>query len=123
MKLVTMSLLLFAAPLAVDVTGTWSGSFEGQNAQGDSRKEPALLILKQDGSNVSGTAGPDESERHPIQNGKIDGDKLTFEVVGGKGTISFDLTVSATEITGTMRRSRDGATQTAKLLLKRSESK
>ena len=123
MALPTIALLLFTLPAAVDVTGKWSGTFDVQTAQGDSRTSPIFMILKQEGGALSGSGGPNEGEQHPIQNGKIEGDRLTFEVSRDNGTIHFDLRATETEIKGEMRRSRDGSTETAKVSLKRADAK
>jgi hypothetical protein len=119
----TIALLLFTLPAAVDVTGKWSGTFDVQTAQGESRTSPIFMTLKQEGGAVSGSGGPNEGEQHPIQNGKIEGDRITFEVPLSKGTIHFDLKATETEIRGEMRRSRDGSTETAKVSLKRADAK
>jgi hypothetical protein len=116
-------LLVLALPAATDLSGKWSGTFEAQNARGETRSQPILIILKQEGAELSGTGGPDESERHPILNGKVDGDKLTLEVSAGHAKIYFDLKATETELSGRMRRVRaDGTTSdTAKIILKRAQ--
>jgi hypothetical protein len=100
---------------AADVTGTWKGTFTPENRDAG----PALVILKQTGETVTGTAGPDESERHDIANGKVTGDTVTFEVPRGQGTMKFVLVLEADTLTGRATRERDGEQQTAKLNLKR----
>ena len=117
-----LGLLLAALPPA-DLSGKWSGSFDVENSQGEKRTEPIMLILKQDGSTISGSGGPHEGEQHPIQNGKISGDKLEFEVAMGRGSILFDLTASETEIKGTMSRTRNGEKQSVQVSLKRADAK
>src|SRR5690348_10121427 len=68
--------LLSAIALLADVSGKWSGSFipDGQDA------ESAVLHLKQDGPTITGTAGPSEEQQMAIRAGKVDGDKVSFEV-------------------------------------------
>ena len=110
---------LFSVLMLSDVTGKWGGTFEVRNDQGEQRTEKALLILKQEGTTVTGSGGPDERERHPIQNGKVEGDKLTFEIGTDSSTIYFNLTVSGDEIKGEMKRRRNGQEQTARLSVKR----
>lgn len=110
-----------AAVAAPDVTGKWPGTIEFANPDGGSRSEPALVVLKQEGETVTGTGGPNESEQHPIQNAKLQGDRLTFEIVTGSGrTMRFDLKVAGDKIEGEVQgESRDGGKRTARLSVKR----
>ena len=117
-KYLSVVLALAAGALtlaAADVTGTWRGTLapEGRDAG------PALIILKQTGDTVTGTAGPDENERGEIANGKVAGNKITFEVPREQGTMKIELTVDGETATGQATRERDGQQQTAKLSLKR----
>ena len=61
------------------------------------------------------------SEQHPIQNGKADNGKLTFELATGETVMKFILKQDGDEITGDLTRERDGEIQTAKLALKRAK--
>lgn len=54
-----------------------------------------------------------------MRDGKVAGDKLTFEVALERGSIFFDLTVAGDQIKGDMKRVREDREQTAKLSLKR----
>jgi len=112
-------LILVAAALAVaadvDVTGKWSGSFNVTAPNGETKESTALLLLKQDGAAITGTAGPDENEQHPISKGKIAGDKITFEINDDGHTINFDLVLAADRITGEANGSHDGQAMKAKL--------
>ena len=77
--LASIALLLGAWTLsAADVTGKWSGTIDVRE-NGEQRTVPVLLILKQDGDKITGTAGDNEEDRHPIQKGILDGDNLTIE--------------------------------------------
>ena len=100
---------------AADFTGNWKGTLSPENRD----PGPALVILKHAGDTVTGTAGPDESERHEITNGKVTGDKVTFDVQQGETTMKFVLTLDGDALTGQISRERDGQQQTAKLELKR----
>jgi hypothetical protein len=111
-----LMIALAATTLAgADVTGSWKGTFtpDGRDAG------PALLVLKQDGDAVTGTAGPDESERHPISKGKVEKDSVTFEVETPGGLMKFALKQKGDELAGDVSRERDGQQQTAKLAVKR----
>ena len=99
----------------VDVTGKWSGTFNATNPDGESKESTALLVLKQSGSDISGTVGPNEDEQFPIKKGKIDGDKITLEVDHDGHNMTFNLVLAADRITGEAQMSRDGQTMKAKI--------
>ena len=114
--LLTLVLLANALVLtAADVTGTWKGTLTPENRDAG----PALVILKQTGDTVTGTAGPDESERHEIANGTVMGATITFEVPGERGTMKFVLTLTGDALDGQITRESEGQQQVAKLNLKR----
>jgi hypothetical protein len=118
MRTLFLAVAFVALPLAaIDVSGKWSGKFV--DLQDEAKSEPVFMILKQEGSQLSGSGGPTEDEQHPIQNGKVEGDKLAFEIPTGKGTIYFDLKATDTEIKGEMKRTRGDRTDNARLSLKR----
>jgi len=102
---------------AADATGTWKGTLAPENRD----PGPALVILKQTGDTITGTAGPDESERNEIANGKVTGNTVTFEVSRGEGTMKFVLMLDGDTLAGRVTREREGQQQTAKLNLKREQ--
>ena len=108
---------LAAASLAADVTGNWQGTITPDGRD----PGPALLVLKQDGEAVTGTAGPDEGERHPIRSGKVLNDTVTFEVETPGGVMMFALKQNGEDLTGEITRERDGQKQTAKLAVRRTK--
>lgn len=113
-------LILFAAGLwAADATGTWSGSLIVTAADGTDQSRPAHLVLKQDGTRLTGTAGPNAEEQNPIANGKVENDTLMFDVTRDEATMRFVLKIDGDHLTGVVTRERDGQTQTAKLDVKR----
>ena len=109
--------LAAATLVAADVTGSWRGTLTPDG--GDAG--PALLILKQEGNALTGTAGPDENERHPISKGTVDNDTVAFEVETPGGVMKFALKQKDDELTGDVTRERDGQQQTAKLAVKRTK--
>jgi hypothetical protein len=100
MKLLTCALLLAALAIlamAADVSGTYSGTFkpEGENESG------AFAHIKQTGSDITGTVGPAEDKQWTIAKGKIQGNKVTFEVQNPEGPLfKMDLTVEGDRISG-----------------------
>jgi len=101
---------------AADASGKWSGSF---TPTAESGTEPLYLIFQQDKNSLAGSGGPNESRQHPFKDGKVDGDRLKFEVPAGDGVFVFDLVMKEDEITGDLQFKREGETRTAKVSLKR----
>jgi cytochrome c oxidase cbb3-type subunit III len=120
----TLSLVLLALALAPDVSGRWNGTAEMKNENGQTLSIPVLLILKQEGERVTGTAGPGDAEQHPIKNGQISGEKLTFEVEADNGLFRVELKVEADRIAGEFRRrGGDGSQQSGKFSATRAPEK
>jgi hypothetical protein len=84
--LITVSWVGSAA--ASDITGKWSGAFK---ASGGDHGIPQIVILKQDRNKLTGSAGPDAEEQYPLENGRIEGDRVRFEVTTGEWRFSYDL--------------------------------
>ena len=80
-----------------------------------------MLILKQSGNGLTGTAGPSEEKQFPIQNGKIDGDKVTFDIDAGGPTMHFELLATEKRLSGSVHAEHEGETRNAKLDVTRSE--
>jgi hypothetical protein len=117
MKTVFMLSLTAVGLMAADATGTWTGTFtpRGQDAG------PAHLVLKQEGTKLTGTAGPGVDEQKEIRNGKAEDGKLTFEVGDEGVTMKFTLKQEGDEIKGDVSRERDGQVQAAQLAVTRSK--
>ncbi len=100
--LIVVSAWLLAAKPDVDVTGTWAGGISSQ----DGGKGSVRFVLKQNGDQISGTAGPSDKQSLPqVYDGKLNGNHLTFGVddadeSGHKLTYHFDLTVTGDRIAG-----------------------
>ncbi len=114
MRLITLCLLAAATSLAADSTGKWSGTIQVPD-----RTVPAYLVLKQEGTTLTGTAGPSAENQNPIRNGKVEDGKLSFEAPAGNATMKFVLEQKGDELAGDVTRDRDGQTETAKIQLKR----
>jgi hypothetical protein len=100
-EVLLLSAILCAAPLSTpDVTGKWSGTLQmdGQNAP-----QPAYSIFHEDGNSLSGSVGPDESEQDEFEGGKVEGNKLTFDVPqgpNGEGSLHVEMQVQGDQMTG-----------------------
>ncbi len=83
---------------AADLAGIWKGSMNTQAG------ETAVIITIKPGAPLAGRVQAGEYEA-PIENAKNSGDKLSFEMRIGPGTVTYDGTVSGDQmkfdVTGT----------------------
>jgi hypothetical protein len=117
-KTISVLLLAFCALVSAaetNVSGRWTGSFAMTGPDGSSRDSTALLELKQTGSEITGTVGPNEQERHTISKGKVEGDKVTLEVADGERTIKFDLALKSDRLAGDVTMTMGEQSRKAKL--------
>ena len=119
MKHLLLSILMAVSLTAADATGTWTGTL--MPAGGEGTGLPAHVVLKQEGTKLSGTAGPNVDEQRPISNGKAENGTLSFELANDNSVMKFALKQDGDMITGDVSRERDGQTQTATINLKRSK--
>ena len=106
---------------AAELTGKWSGSFDITNSDGETKADTAYMDLKEAAGTVTGTAGPDSEKQWSLRKGKLDGQKLTFEVaMEDGGILAFELTFDGTSILGTCTGTGNGGEKlSAKVNLKR----
>jgi hypothetical protein len=120
----TLTCLLLLAGLAIcaspdmNVTGTWTGNFHITVPGGETRDTDVLLVLKQEGSTITGTVGPDEHERITIKKGTIEGNKITLECRDEEHdrSIRFDMAIEGERLKGEANfSSKDGGKRNAKI--------
>src|ERR1035437_8192202 len=80
--------------LAADVAGTWTGDM--QTPDGNSFQ--ISFTFKQDGAKLTGMVQGPQGDPIDISNGKIDGDKFSFDVAFNGMTISHEGTITGDEI-------------------------
>jgi hypothetical protein len=116
----SMLLLLATVIIAADnnLSGKWSGKFTVTSDEGP-KDDSLLLELKHNGTELTGTAGPNQEERFPIQNGKIEGNKLTFQVQSPKFLINFELSLIDGHLKGEAKAEHDGKLRKAAVDLER----
>jgi hypothetical protein len=88
------------ASSTASVTGKWSGTLQ---MDGQSEAKPAYSIFNQDGNKLSGRVGPNEDEQDSFEGGKVEGDKLIFDVPQGpndEGSIHVEMHVEGNQMTG-----------------------
>jgi hypothetical protein len=108
------SMLFVTLAIAANLTGNWSGEIQ---SEGDTH--PLYLVLKQEGDTLTGSGGPNDSEQHPMQNGKIDGGKMSFDVPAGKGTFHFELATDGDVLKGTVQLKSEQEAHSGTVSLKR----
>jgi len=123
MSLVSLVVLLTSALMASskapeDLTGKWSGSFV-ITMDGETRDDAAYMDLKQSGTELTGTAGPNADQQWTIQKGKVEGNKATFEVQTDAPLIKFELTLADGHLKGEAKAEHEGRTMKAAVDLQR----
>jgi hypothetical protein len=66
---------------AVDVSGRWLGSFDVVRQDGTVEPDNAVLVLKQSGRTLAGSAGQSESKLTPLSEGEVTNQTVRFTVV------------------------------------------
>lgn len=117
----TFALAPVAAHAATDLTGTWTATMQMPGGGGGDNSFTLTFTFKQDGATLTGTVQGAQGDPLPISNGKIDGDKLSFDVVFNGTTISHDGTVNGDEIKLSTK-SSDGNFPSNTLTLKRAKA-
>jgi hypothetical protein len=109
-------LLLAAMTLsAADISGKWSGSFTVTGPGGESQEETAFVIFQQKGTELTGSGGPDESQQWPILKGKVEGNRITFEVQSDGPLYKVDVMLVGDHIKGDVTVVQEGHTSKAKV--------
>jgi hypothetical protein len=92
---------------ATEISGRWSGTMEQKTDDGRTGRMSLVVQLSQQGEEISGKAGPDETNLAPIQNARLEGSRLTFSVTlpplpgsDAGPTWRFDLTSSGDKMEG-----------------------
>ena len=107
-------LLCSLSVMAADLTGKWSGSFKAEAAD---HSIPQLITLKQQGGTLSGSAGPDASEQYPLESGKVDGSKASFQVTTGEWRFTYNLTLERDTLSGDLKLQSTTQSRSAKVSL------
>ena len=102
--------------LAADISGKWVAERKMKTPDGEERTISSTMILKADGATLTGTIttsmGGGEGRSVEIQDGKIDGNKISFTTTqpgrqGGEMKMKWEATVDGNEMKGTQ--AREGA--------------
>ena len=79
-RLITLLALCAAAAFAADITGNWKATAEGPNGSME-----RTFAFKQEGSKLTGETVSSMMGKSAIENGKVDGDTITFTITGRFG--------------------------------------
>jgi len=123
MKKIAVLLCLAVGTLFAAVDGRWEAEFKVTSKKKGTETRVVSLDLKASQGALTGTVGGVGKKARPmaIQNGKIDGDKISFTTVqkGKKGdqTFIWEGTVQGDQISG--ERKRDGGKRGQSFVAKR----
>ena len=118
MRILIVALLFILGLTVGDVSGNWHGSFR---VDGGDHDVPQLLLLKEDGTKLTGTGGPDETERYPLSNGQVNGDRVTFELTTGDWKFFYDLKNSGLQMSGKLVLKSANDNRSAEVTLKKTK--
>ena len=99
---VTLSVVAFAPLRAADVDGKWSGSIDTPMGA-----IPIEFNFKADGATLTGSMGGPDGGQIPIKNGKIDGNKISFNVSVDFGGMTLDFVYTGSLSGDTLQMSSD----------------
>jgi len=99
---VTLCVVAFAPLRAADVDGKWSGSIDTPMGA-----IPIEFNFKADGATLTGSMGGPDGGQIPIKNGKIDGNKISFNVSVDFGGMTLDFVYTGSLSGDTLQMSSD----------------
>jgi hypothetical protein len=77
---------------AADLGGVWKGSMETQGGTVE------MIMTLRSGNALAGTVKSDQTGESPIENAKLDGEKISFEINTSYGKVVFEGSVGGDEI-------------------------
>jgi len=116
LSLFVLLALVCGAAMAADITGKWAAERKMKTPDGEERTITSTLDLKADGAKLTGTVTTSfgqggQGRTVEIQDGKIDGNKISFTTVqqgrNGEMKMKWEATVEGNEMKGTQ--AREGA--------------
>lgn len=119
MKTMIAIVLLTATAFAGDMTGKWSGSFK---VEGGDHDIPQLFTLKQQGTTLTGSGGPNAEEQYPLETGRVEEVNVRFELTTGDWKFEYDLKqIDADHLQGGLKLTKLNETRRANVSLVRSK--
>ena len=114
MKRLALILVFVSSSFAADFGGRWTGTLETPRGG----RKSAVLILKQNGQQISGDFGGSETDQRGIERAKLDGDVLSFEFDFGS-PVKFVLRMTGDRLAGEGATEANGTKQIFKVDLRR----
>ena len=116
MRNLLLAALLFAlVAWAADVAGRWWG--EVVTAEGS---QPVYVTLVQEGQTLRGSGGPAPMEQSLLTNGKIEGNRVSFDILPGRRSpLHFELVSDGEWLRGTVKLRLNGQPVTGKVSLRK----
>lgn len=115
----SLALSLAAVLFAQDLSGTYTGTLTSTGADGP--RGEATIVIKQEGSTLNITAGPQPDKQRPVSKISRDGDSLKFEIVppesDASSLITFAVVVKDGKLTGKLTMTRGEESRTGELQL------
>jgi|SRR3954465_719009 hypothetical protein len=108
-RLAFLVAILATAAHAIDVSGDWTGKTK-LSVDGKVEEDTIYLSLKQAVNIVTGTTGPTLEKQTPIRNGKVEGNRVVFEVPVPNGIFKFDLYLEGGHLKGDLTANAQGQT-------------
>jgi hypothetical protein len=99
---VALLLLGVSVASAADINGKWSGTLESVGNSRGTVTQAHQMTIKQEGASIKGTAGPRPDAQWEIEDGKLEGNKLTFNSVSGQLKLTYALEVQGDSMAGTV---------------------
>lgn len=90
-----MIFLAAVVALAGDFSGRWQGKL---SVNGD--EMPGYLVLKQEGQQLVGSAGPDAQNQVKLKKGLVEGDQPTIDASPGTAVLRFVLRLRDNKLIG-----------------------
>jgi hypothetical protein len=115
-KIIAIILMLAVNAMGEDLSGKWTGEFK---VDGGDHAVPQLFMFTQNGNTLAGSGGPNSGEQYPIANGKVDGNRIMFEITTGEWKFTYDLKTTGERITGTLELKSINDRRTATVSLKK----
>src|SRR5689334_8510896 len=103
LRIVWTFLVVMCSLAGADFSGIWEGRCEYPDAKPPRAGTNAVLLLKQEGEKLSGSAGPVAGHQFPIFDTQIGSNTILFSTNPGSGPdMKFKLTVSGASLKGEM---------------------
>lgn len=94
MQYFMITALLLLAPSAGGFSGSWQGTVTVSMPDGTKDSLPIVAYFKENGSDVTGSLGPDEGTQQQIS-GTVKDNKLSFTIPLQAGNIAIELSLTS----------------------------